>query len=263
MVAPKLKFGSEESRSLSGYVRTSYANKRYITQNCPVLQVDDDDHASETCLFLKLQLESYQDLLAFSKNWEGQEHGQNLKERPTVSRLLGNTTLEPSWIDTQYSDVAGQREDKKRIVNNVTLAWPHPGVATAATSQMNGILQPADLGGIGRYIIKAQVVSPVVNALCVDMNEDDLAPIVYTSWPDARNDKTGVGNQTVGVFDWIEDVPAYTHDENNEEWLNATVVDDIFRWGQKYRRRPPVFSYVGPSSPFVSLLLTMRSSSVS
>lgn len=108
------------------------------------------------------------------------------------------------------------------------------GVLKAATNRtLNGILQPSDLDGVGSYNVSAAVVSPAVNVLCVNMNREELAPIVYTEWPHALTNETGIGNQTMGYPNWKDDIP-YTY-------LNATVVDDIFRWGEQYGRHPPVF----------------------
>jgi hypothetical protein len=167
-----------------------------------------------------------------------------MSERPTVSRSIGNTTLEPSWVESHYSDISFQFQKTGRIINNVTLAWPHPGVATAATSKRNGILQPADLGGIDKYIIKAQVVSPVIN-----MDAEELAPIVHIRWPNPRVNGEGVVNQIPGNIinvddNWFNAVPAYIDQGDDGDWLNATVVDDIFSRGQKYGRRLPIFSHV-------------------
>lgn len=108
------------------------------------------------------------------------------------------------------------------------------GVLKAATNKtLNGILQPSDLDGVGSYNVSASVISPAINVLCVNMNRDELAPIVYTEWPNASTSDTGFGNQTMGEPTWQADIP-FTY-------LNATVVDDIFGWGELYGRYPPVF----------------------
>jgi hypothetical protein len=115
-------------------------------------------------------------------------------------------------------------------------AWSQ-GVYDAATDRVNGILQPDDLADVGEYAIKAGVVSPAVNVLCVNMSEDELAPLVYTAWENANVTNTTVAGQTIGHMGWHEEVPAMGEDE----YLNRTVVDDIFRWGPEHQRRPPVF----------------------
>jgi hypothetical protein len=169
---------------------------------------------------------------------------RQLADRPTGKHnLLDNTTMDSSWIEAEYGDPAKQYDAHKRVINNVTLAMPHPGVYAAATAPINGILQPNELLGVGEYSIKASVVSPAVNVLCANMNAEELAPLVYTTWPNARTEGTEIPGQKIGVDDWGKDVPA----SSPTEWLNSTVVDDVFRWGEQYGRRPPVFQLVrGP-----------------
>lgn len=112
------------------------------------------------------------------------------------------------------------------------------GVYKAATNDENNILQPSDLDGLASYNISASVISPAVNVLCVNMNREELEPLVYTAWPHANiTENTAEPKQETGHEHWEDDVPQPSEDE----WLNSTVVDDIFRWGPRYLRRPPVF----------------------
>lgn len=98
-------------------------------------------------------------------------------------------------------------------------------------------------------------MSPAVNALCVNLSEDELEPLVYTAWENALTNETTVEGQRIGHEGWQEEIPVIDEDE----FLNRTEVDDIFAWGPKYKRRPPVFqlfpadnniltnvTYVGP-----------------
>jgi hypothetical protein len=118
-----------------------------------------------------------------------------------------------------------------RIVNNVTMAMPHVGVSAAARDTKNGIMQPSELGGTGEYVIVASVPSPSLTVLCASLTEDEMKPLIWMYW------KTG--NATGRPFNasWVNDVPVYDKDQ----YLNSTVVDDLFQWGKKYKRRPPVF----------------------
>lgn len=178
-------------------------------------------------------------------NDNGTDIPNNIKKRPYGTMLLyDNTTLYSSWIETEHSNVTDQFEKTGRIINNVTLAMPHPGVYAAATNPVNGILQPDDLSGVGEYAVRAGVVAPAVNVLCANMDEDELAPLVYTEWPHAVSRASGVGNQTIGDDGWDGDVPQPVDSEGNDNWLNRTKVDNIFQWGPKYQRRPPVFQLV-------------------
>jgi hypothetical protein len=120
------------------------------------------------------------------------------------------------------------------------MAMPHAGVFAAARYQRNNILQPENLGGVGEYRVRAAVVSPAVNVLCVNMNETELAPLVYVTWPNAVFDTgTLLPGQRLPKADgsWknqAQNVPGQT-------FFNRTVVDDIFEWGPEYQRQPPAF----------------------
>lgn len=60
--------------------------------------------------------------------------------------LYDNTTIKGSWInlvDDQNMTILSQKYN--RIVNNITMAMPHPGVLQAAGDRINNILQPQDL----------------------------------------------------------------------------------------------------------------------
>ncbi|KAG6304812.1 hypothetical protein E4U22_004672, partial [Claviceps purpurea] len=113
------------------------------------------------------------------------------------------------------------------------MAMPHPGVHAAATAPENSIMQPADLAGVGEYTILAGVVSPTVNVLCVNMDREELAPLVYTEWPNSIPSRSHTD-------EWRDSVPPILGPGKSENF-NRTVVDEIFRWGPKFKRRPPVF----------------------
>ncbi|KAI1211544.1 uncharacterized protein F4807DRAFT_393002 [Annulohypoxylon truncatum] len=245
MVSPKLKFGAWESRSLEGLVKASYANPYYVQSACstPIDLQMDPNNSAPSCLDVQYSGQSYHNLLTYLGEWypiheNGSSSTGHLSGRPVGKHnLFDNTTMASTWIETEFGDPETNFATYNRIINNVTLAMPHPGVYSAATDPRNNILQPDDLAGVGEYSIRASVVSPVVNVMCVNMAPDELAPLVYTRWPNARTESTDVPNQRTGVEDWFNDVPA----PSDDEWLNRTAVDDIFRWGPKYQRRPPVF----------------------
>ena len=67
--------------------------------------------------------------------------------------------------------------------------------------------------------------------LCVGATEEELAPLVYSTWP------AGVANPYNGSG-WPSnyDIPIYPN------WPNATpAIDDIFQFGENYGRRAPIF----------------------
>ncbi|TDZ41326.1 hypothetical protein CTRI78_v009725 [Colletotrichum trifolii] len=247
MVSPKLKFGGWESREMKGFVLSSYGNIFATRASCqtPLRKEDPngEDAAAIACLELQYAGQSYRNLVSFLSVWDeinhnGTSSAVDMAQRPVGTTLLhDNTTLTSAWIETESGNTTEYFEREGRIIHNVTLAMPHPGVYAAATHPVNKILQPDDLSGVGEYAIKASVVSPVINVLCVNAAEDDLAPLIYTKWNGSTVERTGVGEQVTGHSEWAGEVPPAADDE----WLNRTVLDDIFHWGEKYERRPPVF----------------------
>ncbi|KAI0201973.1 hypothetical protein F4808DRAFT_459357 [Astrocystis sublimbata] len=247
MVSPKLARQGWVMRDLNARVKTSYANLPYIEKACknPLRGYHDPFPYNGTlvypdsCLAVLLSGQSYQSLVSFLGEWDDIHTSRNSTMHQLATRPIGkhnlfdNTTMESSWVETEHGNVAAKFKSHKRIINNVTLAMPHAGVYAAATDPMNGILQPNDLMGLGEYSIKASVVSPVVNVMCVNMNKHELAPLIYTTWPNARTDNTGIANQTIGLSDWQDSVPY--------NWYNYTVVDKIFKWQQGSGRPPPAF----------------------
>lgn len=176
-------------------------------------------------------------------NSNGTSVTTDISQRPVGTALLyDNTTLTSAWIETRFSNTTENYETRGRIINNVTLAMPHPSVYDAATNPVNKILQPNDLSGVGEYAIKASVVSPALNVMCVNISPEELSPLIYTEWPLGKNNsnETLVPGQRIGPLDWEQYVPP----PSETEWLNRTLVDDVFRWGEQYQRRPPVFQLV-------------------
>lgn len=267
MVAPKLKSGAWERVTLQGRVRSSYANAQYIKAACPALfDAAADGFAPESCLDVAFSGRSYRDLLAFMGEWtaigqNGTGGGAVLAARPVgTSQLHDSMAMAGAWLaagDASYSDVAAQHARHGRIVNNVTLAMPHPGVYYAARDPVNGILQPDELAGVGEYAIRAAVVSPAINVLCVNLAARELAPLVYVTWPYALKNRTYEGDRIVADRGWQRAVPTWNRPDGSPEFLNRTVVDDLFRWGPKYGRRPPVFPAVRISSLHTSCSLMM------
>ena len=67
----------------------------------------------------------------------------DLRYRPRVSATLyDNTTVKGSWVEVWNMTNISKKHG--RIVNNVTLAFPHPGVAVAAHDARNNIMQPSE-----------------------------------------------------------------------------------------------------------------------
>lgn len=189
---------------------------------------------------------AYHNFLEYVRTWadiagSGKGNSSELANRPNVTAMLyDNTTVRASWIRTNTSDMAASYEKYNRVVNNVTLAMPHTNVIAAATDAINGILQPADLEGVGEYKVRASVVSPTINVLCANMNKTELSPIIYVDWPNAITIQSmSVPNQKVAWGGYISQIVL----EPGQEYLNSTAADEVFGWGVD-GRQPPVFPMV-------------------
>ncbi|KAF4120470.1 hypothetical protein GMORB2_2908, partial [Geosmithia morbida] len=251
MISPKLKYGKWATRELYGYVRASYANAQYVESSCPqLIGREDPIQAPASCMNIQSSGDSYHNLLSIMTTWTDMDRNGTtsrdslgtLLDRPAGTALLyDNVTMLGTWIETEHSNVALAYLEHKRVINNVTMAMPHPGVYKAVRAEINNIMQPDDLAGVGSYSVRAGVVSPTINALCVNMDAEELAPLIYTTWPDSTNEATGVGNQVVGHSAWQDEVPQAYDADGKADYLNETVLDSIFEWGERYGRRPPVF----------------------
>ncbi|MCJ1405122.1 hypothetical protein MMC11_008348 [Xylographa trunciseda] len=232
--SPKLKLGRFEDRLLYGRVATSFANASYTEGSCqtPITIAVDDEHRSESCIEIQYSGQAFHNLNQYLGAWanvaESNNKSTDLQNRPPpIAMLYDNTTVQGSWISTNQT-MREVSERYGRIVNNVTMAMPHSGVFGASQLPQNGILQPQDFSGLGQFFMGASVPSPAVNVLCVGMSSAEVAPLVYEKWPGALP-----LNPSTWPLDY--DLPTAP------DWLNSTAVDDIFEFGERYNRRPPIF----------------------
>jgi hypothetical protein len=172
---------------------------------------------------------NYQRYLAFWNTAASNGSGSTKQtERPPGFGLLyDNTTITAQWIN--IIDTAEISKKYGRAVNNVSLAMPHAGVFEAARNPRNNILQPEELNSEGTYSLRASVPSPVMNVICVNMNKEELKPIVYDAWND---------NEVVNITTWRLGAL-----QDNATTTNKTAVDDIFGWSsENILTYPPVFA---------------------
>jgi hypothetical protein len=149
----------------------------------------------------------------------------DIAQRPKGYALHNdNTTVQGPWISQQNVTVIDGN-----FVNNVTLAMPHVGVIQAVNDPINDLLQPGDIDG-AIINIRASLPSPMVNVLCVTMNQTDLKPFVYDLWE-------GYPKLSGNYTEWPH---SYGYED---PYLNGTRFDDLFGWGEKWgpSRYPPVF----------------------
>lgn len=164
-----------------------------------------------------------------------------MADRPAAPGMLfDNTTVTGSWIDTDKSNLTESYAKYGRIVNDVSLAMPHAGVWAAARHEKNRILQPEELDDLGKYELTAAVASPSVNVLCANAAPSELAPIVFSTWPNSGMNWTISNDTLTPPVNWRDRIQL----NEGQKYLNSTGLDDIFHWGEKYQRQPAVFVMV-------------------
>ncbi|GAB1740774.1 hypothetical protein NU219Hw_g5858t2 [Hortaea werneckii] len=234
LVQPQLKWPDWEQRDMKGLVRTKFANPDHIQDHCktPIQEGYDVDYKGSTCIQLEHAAMGYHNYFGYLSTWtELIQNGTGTPDpafRPKGFALLNdNTTISAPWVE--QTNVTQLYKDTGFVVNNVSMALPHPSVIGAALSDKS-IMQPAELGGLGSYHIRASVISPVVHVLCVTMDEEMLKPFVYEKWDNATI--------PVDTGSWPQQL-AYT-----DPYLGGTDFDEIFQWGPNYGlyKYPPVFS---------------------
>lgn len=262
LVAPKLKMGERtaeqprecdanvhigplEHRVLQGQVASDFASNPYIKSQCktPIAEQTDPLYGGSTCVAIQHNGQAYHNYMQYLSNWTNSiargVGSDQLSQRPApLGMLYDNTTIQGSWIHLENVTEISQKyspEDYARIVMNVTMAMPHAGVFAATRDPVNNIMQPQDLNGLGEYHVQASVPSPVVNVLCATMQKSELAPMVYTDWPESN----GTASNLTG---WPSSIDRDFGIPQWPSWLNSTPVDDLFGFGEKYGRRHPVFS---------------------
>jgi hypothetical protein len=233
-----LKFGKWENHTMYGLVKTSFANPFYIEGNCqsPIQSStwDPEYDASDvgtTCLAVDHASQSYHNYKKYLGLWAETVAAGNgsteLSLRPQGWALfLENTTVNGSWIEIVDAKETSQKFN--RIVNNVTLAMPHAGIFQAARDPLTDLVQPEDLDGQGIYNIRAALPSPYINALCANMNSQELAPLVYA-------------NQSNVTLNFTSDLPTnWISKFDFSTFANlTTAVDDVFGFDEN--NRPPIF----------------------
>ena len=239
LVQPQLKFGDWKETFMQGRVRTSFGNAQYIKASCytPVpVEVDPAEHAN-TCAHIQHAAMAYKNYFTYLGMWSTGLEAPSASPyaRPNGTALFSNdTTVIAPWVGNRLDHTAAFTDDNTGIiVNNVSIAFPHAGVVTAARDPSNNISQPEDFDGVGRYTIDASVVSPVLHSLCATVSEEQIAPLVFSTW-DMTEEPL---NQTTwpAQLKFSESRPS--------PYLGGTELDDIFKWGEKYGDYawPPVF----------------------
>ncbi|KAK3076724.1 hypothetical protein LTS18_012230, partial [Coniosporium uncinatum] len=231
LVQPQLKFGDWDDRIMLGPVRSIFANPKFLSQECQTpIRNDldaDRDVGGLTCLQIAYAAQGYHNYQRYLGNWDALASSGNgtsdLASRPEGFALINeNTTVSAKWVERV--DTHNVSMQYGRIVNNVSLAMPHPGVSSAAQDSRNDIIQPDELSGLGNYAVRASVPSPVMHVLCANMDRSELEPLVWEAWQNKSNPPEDSDFEI-----WQKSINWTVFNANP----NKTVVDDLFGWNLK------------------------------
>ncbi|KAI0575936.1 hypothetical protein Alg130_09054 [Pyrenophora tritici-repentis] len=244
LVQPQLRLPPWEHTVLAGEVAGDFSSTLKADQTCLTEwpDVGDTQWGGSTCLAVKWSSLCGRNFVRYMSAWDDNVARQDppswmsekITERlPIGAALDNNITVTTAWLDDH--DIEADSKKAGRIVNNITIAVPHRGVPSAARNTENDLLQPEDLHDGGSYSIHAQVASFALNVLCVNANEEELAPIIYETWPNG----IPMDDRSKAVNWWP--VLGFPEGTNTN---NKTVLDDIFGWKDEdvdHSRARPIF----------------------
>ena len=245
LVQPVAKQSDWHDKVMMGSVRGEFVHATHIGRICQTPLYD----LYGSCVDVENTGRSFSNLAEFLGHWRSivtPDHNMSTRQehRPTwIGLAYNNTYVAPQWVDViETAEVSGTYN---RVINNVSLAFPHIGVSSSVYDQRNVMPLSDTSDSIQPYSLWASVPSPVMKVICVHMNQTELEPIIYDAWPNSR-----IVNSTT----WL-DLPG---ERDNATTVNKTVVDDLFGWTKEDKTTmldyPPVFPrYPIPFSTVLNL----------
>ncbi|CAG8983046.1 hypothetical protein HYALB_00006074 [Hymenoscyphus albidus] len=236
LVSPHITLGNWESTQFYGEARQNFGNSVIIKEECwaPINARLDNQDVGESCMNVLASGLALQDLNNYMKEWAGRaKDNKNTtdSDRPVAtSSIFTDTRTSGRWVEKSTPNISANFDTYGRVVNNVTLSMPHPVVYYSVRKEFPKAKKGS---GLGEYTMKASVLSPTSNTMCVNMNRSEAAPLVYLEWP-GPHITPGVARRG-----WDKDL--YGNHTNYKSNITATHVGSIFKWGSKYDRQPPIF----------------------
>ncbi|KAI5289197.1 hypothetical protein KEM54_004250 [Ascosphaera aggregata] len=224
LVSPKITMGRHKYYDISAMVATKFANVSYIEQHCTVPGSNYPDK-NGSCYQLMNVGQSYHNYQGWLSAWNRTgPQPMDLKYRPPPTGLfMENTTVRGTWLEEPKSWTMNYPND--RLINSVTYAFPHAGIFSAAVNPVNKIRPPSFFDNSSKFDLQATTASPVMNVLCAGVSEDELAPLVYSTWP--SNTFNGTTFQALDSRKLVNKL--YPQGARNA--TNSTSIDQIFGWG--------------------------------
>lgn len=199
---------------------------------------DPGSNFKQDCMAFKLVGQAYRPYVEWVSNWDSSTDNSSdqTKRPPPTGQWKKNTEVEGLWLPSE--DMASASKKHKRLINNVTLVFPHANVYNAAHRPVNHLRQPSDFdGGMGHYTLRATVAAPMLNVMCAGVTDDEISPLVFDRWPEH--------SKWTKTHEWLldPDIPPNASIPIYPNYPNKTMIDDIFHWGPKYgpHSYPPIF----------------------
>ncbi|KAE9980742.1 hypothetical protein EG328_012087 [Venturia inaequalis] len=240
LVQPVVRDTSGRRSTLNGLVTTSFGDEVFIERKYRSSLVPDPsvitDRSYMSVVYSARCSDSWNSYLSA---WNGITNQKTIQSQRFVPWTIDRSTqgqINGSWVqDIDMIDVSKKFDG--RIVNNVTLAIPHPGISKAASDKSNLIAQPNEFeGGVGRYQIRAQIPSPYLNIICTNAKRSDLEGLVHEDQIEGQLNNSDLlipdkDPQFVIDFDWEK----YT--------TVKSPLDNIFNWNNSNNKRPIFYRY--------------------
>ncbi|CAG8959736.1 hypothetical protein HYFRA_00001642 [Hymenoscyphus fraxineus] len=244
LVSPHITLGNWESTQFYGEARQNFGNSVIIKEECwaPINARFDQKDVGESCMNVLASGLALQDLNNYMKEWailaKDHNNATDFNRPVATSSIFTDTRTSGSWVEKSTHNISADYATYGRVVNNITLSMPHPVVYYSVRKEFPMAKKGS---GFGEHTMKASVVSPTSNTMCVNMNRTEVAPLVYVEWPRAQLtiiNTDGIMSK-VAAKDWDKDL--YVNLTKYESNITATNVGSIFKWGSKYNRQPPIF----------------------
>lgn len=250
LVSPQLSWDDWKTLDLYAEARAQFANSAWLGHECaPFPTTDDPNDSKESCLQLQHTAQAFSNYQLYKASWAGNSSGNGNQskrssdanaDRPgPIAKWLDDVVVNGSWVERDHLAFVGP---DGRMINNITLAIPHPGLVEAAALGENNIARPQGTEQIDNFQINASLPSPAMYVLCAAATASELAPLI---WENAALGRA-INVSTVQTF-W-KDFPPATFEPGSAYASGhpPTALDPIFQWGDAYnasgRRYPPFFA---------------------
>jgi hypothetical protein len=163
VVQPVLRDTQSRLITLTGTVKTSFANETYIeaSHKSSLLSKSPLDNEAKSFMSIVYSSRGSNCWSTFLEAWDkvgNSQPGKPVQSKRLAPWIVDKNTLSQingSWV--QNIDIENASSKLGRIVNNVTLAIPHPGILQVARNSSKLIAQP-DVSTILTFRLKCLLI---------------------------------------------------------------------------------------------------------